>query len=208
MTKCQRAVFIGSLAVLAHWRTVPFAFVMRVVAGTARGRKLATPPGRSTRPTSDRVREAIFSMLTSLDAIQDATVADLFAGSGAMGIEALSRGASRGVFVESDTAALRVIQTNLDTTGLGDRADVRRADATAFTDPVDIAFIDPPYAFDGWPALLDALDARIAVVESDRDVDPGAKWLVNKVRRYGSTVVTLIQRTPPAGGGQAQKGGT
>ena len=133
-------------------------------------------------------------MLSSLDAIDDANVADLFAGSGAMGIEALSRGASRAVFVESDSSALRAIEENLESTGLADQAVVRRGDAGAFDDTVDVAFIDPPYAFDEWSALLDGLDARYAVIESDRDVDVGAKWLVNKVRRYGSTVVTLAKR--------------
>ena len=167
---------------------------MRVVAGTAKGRRLTTPPGRLTRPTSDRVREAVFSMLNSLDAIDGATVVDLFAGSGAMGIEALSRGAARAVFVESDAAAIRVIDANLEATGLSDRAAVRRADAATFSEAVDVAFIDPPYAFDAWPALLDGLDARFAVIESDREVEAGAKWLVNKARRYGGTVVTLVQR--------------
>ena len=111
-----------------------------------------------------------------------------------MGIEALSRGASSAVFVESDSGALRIIEENLRTTGLADQAVVRRGDAGAFDDTVDVAFIDPPYAFDEWSALLDGLDARFAVIESDREVDVGAKWLVNKVRRYGSTVVTLAQR--------------
>jgi 16S rRNA (guanine966-N2)-methyltransferase len=173
---------------------------MRVVAGSAKGRRLIAPPGRDTRPTSDRVREAVFSMLTSLGAIEDATIVDLFAGSGAMGIEALSRGAARATFVEADAAALRTIKANLDACAMGERATVTRGDATAFADAVDVAFIDPPYAFDAWPDLLDRLDARIAVVESDREVDLGAKWLVNKVRRYGSTVVSLAQRLPPGSG--------
>lgn len=166
---------------------------MRVVAGIARGRKLVAPPGRATRPTSDQVREAVFNMLASLGAIGDATVADLFAGSGAMGIEALSRGASRAVFVESDPAAVRAIEANLEATGLTAGAEIRRGDATTFRDAVDVVFVDPPYAFDGWTALLTALDASYVVIESDREVDPGAKWLVNKSRRYGGTVVTLAE---------------
>jgi 16S rRNA (guanine966-N2)-methyltransferase len=133
-------------------------------------------------------------MLTSLGAVDGVSVADLFAGSGAMGIEALSRGASRAFFVESDSTALRAIEDNLATTGLADRAVVRRGDASTFAEAVDVAFIDPPYAFDDWGTLLDALDAGYAVIESDREVDVGAKWLVNKVRRYGGTVVTLAQR--------------
>lgn len=167
---------------------------MRVVAGSAKGRKLVAPAGRDTRPTSDRVREAVFSMLMSLDAVDGGTVADLFAGSGALGVEALSRGAAHVTFVEHDAAALRAIETNLASTGLADRATVKRADATTFDARVDLALIDPPYAFDGWATLLERLDADTAVLESDRELDVGAKWQVNKVRRYGSTVVALITR--------------
>jgi 16S rRNA (guanine966-N2)-methyltransferase len=181
----------SNLWVEGHARTVPFTPEMRVVAGRARGRTLIAPKGRDTRPTSDRVREAIFNMLASLDAIEGATVVDLFAGSGAMGIEALSRGASHATFVERDAAAITVIEANLVATGLSDQAAVVRGDATSYTAAADIAFIDPPYAFDAWPSLLDALDVRIAVVESDREIDVGAKWQVNKVRAYGSTVVSL-----------------
>jgi len=155
---------------------------------------LVAPDGTGTRPTSDRAREAIFDMLSSRDALDDATVADLFAGSGAFGIEALSRGASHATFVENDRDALRAIAANLDTTGLGDRATVVRGDASTFSTAVDVAFVDPPYAFDGWPALLEVIQADLAVLESDRELDVGAKWLVNKVRRYGSTVVTVAQR--------------
>jgi 16S rRNA (guanine966-N2)-methyltransferase len=173
---------------------------MRVVAGEARGRRLIAPPGRDTRPTSDRVREAVFSMLASLDAIDGATVVDLFAGSGALGIEALSRRARHVTFIEHDAGALKAIERNLESTGLGARATVVRADASAFDDRVDLAFVDPPYAFDGWTDLLDRLDADLAVLESNRELEVGAKWLVNKVRRYGSTVVTLAQRHPTKGG--------
>jgi 16S rRNA (guanine966-N2)-methyltransferase len=167
---------------------------MRVVAGSAKGRRLVAPAGTATRPTSDRVREAIFSMLASLDVLDGAVVVDLFAGSGALGIEALSRGAERATFVERDRDAAAVIEANLDATALRDRATVTRADAATFAGAVDVAFVDPPYEFDEWPALLDTLDAGLAVLESDREVDVGAKWLVNKVRRYGSTVVTLAER--------------
>src|SRR5438093_104252 len=101
---------------------------MRVVAGTARGRRLQAPPGRDVRPTSDRVREAVFSSLASLDVIEGATVADLFAGSGAMGVEALSRGAASATFVDSSAAAVAAIRANLADTGLAGTATVVRAD--------------------------------------------------------------------------------
>src|ERR1700758_5362053 len=102
---------------------------MRVIAGTLGGRRLKAPPGRATRPTSDRVREALFSMLGELDGER---VLDLFAGSGALGIEALSRGAARAVFVERGAAAGRVLRENLGSLGLGpERAELRREDAAA-----------------------------------------------------------------------------
>src|SRR3954452_20915171 len=94
---------------------------MRVVAGTARGRPLRAPRGNDIRPTSDMVREAIFNSLTSMDAIADATVYDLFAGTGALGIEALSRGAAHVTFVDHDRTAIAAIEANLAATGLADR---------------------------------------------------------------------------------------
>ena len=169
---------------------------MRVVGGAARGRRLTAPPGRQTRPTSDRVRESIFNILGSMGVVDGAVVADLFAGTGAMGIEALSRGAASAVFVDDDPAAVRVIRSNLEQTGLGGghvvRSDVLRWLAAA--GPVDLAFCDPPYAFDAWDDLLTRLDAAVVVVESDREVAPPAEWEVLKSRRYGGTVVTLVRR--------------
>ena len=103
---------------------------MRVVAGEARGRRLVAPEGTDTRPTLDRVREAVFNALASQDAIDGARVLDLFAGSGALGIEALSRGAAHATFVDTDRAARRVIDQNLAATGLADRAEVLGTDAS------------------------------------------------------------------------------
>lgn len=170
---------------------------MRVVGGSARGRRLTAPPGLNVRPTSDRVREAVFNMLLSLDAVRDAAVVDLFAGTGAMGIEALSRGAASAVFVDDDPVAVRTIRANLDSVKLPGtvvQADVLRwleRSQTAF----DLAVCDPPYAFDDWPTLFDRLRAAVVVAESDREVHPGAGWEVLKTRRYGGTVVTLAQPT-------------
>lgn len=169
---------------------------MRVVAGTAGGLRLEAPDDESVRPTSDRVREATFNALFSLDAIGGATVVDLFAGSGALGIEALSRGAERAVFVERSPRHAALVERNLVTCGFGDRAEVVVADGpgwlAANPGPWDLVLLDPPYAFDGWPALLDGLDARVVVVESDRPVDPGPGWHVERNRRYGATVVALL----------------
>ena len=168
---------------------------MRVVAGSAKGRPLVAPPGRDTRPTSDRVRESIFNALFSLDAVDGATVLDLFAGSGALGIEALSRGAARCTFVESVRPALDAVRTNLEATGVADRATVVATTAAAYLarrpGRFDLALCDPPYAFDGWSDLLAALEADLVVCESDRPVDHGAGWRVVRTRHYGGTVVTF-----------------
>ena len=170
---------------------------MRVVAGTASGRKLVAPKGLDVRPTTDRAREAIGNRLTSMGVLADADVLDLFAGSGALGIEALSRGAAHATFVENAPAALRAIEQNLETLGFSDRATVVRADAASFRPPtpVDIAFMDPPYTWDGWSALLAQLPATLAVCESRHPVDAVAGWELVRSDRYGTTVITLLQQT-------------
>jgi 16S rRNA (guanine966-N2)-methyltransferase len=179
---------------------------MRVIAGTARGRRLQAPEGRDTRPTGDRVREAVFNALASLDALDDVTVLDLFAGSGALGIEALSRGAGDTTFVERDRRAVAVIEANLAATGLAERATVVPSDAERFLDRAraegrrwDLALLDPPYAYGAWVELLTDLPADLAVVESDRAVDPPLGWGVVRQRRYGSTLVTVLRSIPSTG---------
>ncbi len=175
---------------------------MRVVAGVAGGLRLTAPPGRKLRPTTDRVREAMFSSLTSMDAVRDARVLDLFAGTGALGIEALSRGAASATFVDADHAAIRAIEQNLATTGLGGDARVVHGDALRFLeslpgaggDTFDLALVDPPYAFADWPRLLAALPARLAVLETGAHVDIHPPWVAVKSRRHGDTVVTLVRR--------------
>ncbi len=167
---------------------------MRVVAGSAKGRQLRAPRGLGVRPTSDRVREAVFDILGSLDAVEGASVLDVFAGTGALGIEALSRGAAAATFVERDRAAVDAIHTNLVITGLYARATVVHADALDWlirAPRAALAFVDPPYAFDAWPTLLERLPARLAVLESAGEIDAGPSWEVLKVKRYGGTVVTL-----------------
>ncbi len=171
---------------------------MRVVAGVAGGRRLLAPPGRRLRPTTDRVREAMFSSLTSIDAIRDARVLDLFAGTGALGIEALSRGAASATFVDADHAAVRAVEQNLATTGLGGEAKVVLGDALRFVESTketfDLALVDPPYAFDEWPRLLAALPARLAVLETGDHIDIHLPWAALRSRRHGDTVVTLVRR--------------
>jgi 16S rRNA (guanine966-N2)-methyltransferase len=175
---------------------------MRVVAGTARGRTLVAPPGSRTRPTTDRVREAIFNALASRGGVEGARVLDLFAGSGALGVEALSRGAAHATFVDRDHQARRAIARNLAACGFEDRATVvpvpveRWLGALAAGDRYDLAFCDPPYAYDGWDALLAALPAALAVVESDRAVAPPAGWELVREARYGGTWVGFVAAVP------------
>ncbi len=177
---------------------------MRVIAGRLGGRRLMAPRGRvKTRPTSDRVREALFSMLGELDG---AVVLDLFAGTGALGIEALSRGAERAVFVERDRAALQVLRGNLAQLGLGmPVAEVRAGEALAALraargarETYDLVFVDPPYRHarelsGALSALLPELLAPEAhvVVESDRRAPAELSLGVAQQRHYGDTTITI-----------------
>ena len=172
---------------------------MRVISGSVRNRRLVAPEGDATRPTPERVREATFNALGSLGAVVDATVLDLFAGSGAMGIEALSRGAAHVTFVDQERAARVAIEANLAATGLADSADVVPSAVERFLATVgerrwDLALLDPPYGFDGWPELLLDLPADLAVLESDREVDPPFGWEAVRAKRYGKTHVVIARR--------------
>jgi 16S rRNA (guanine966-N2)-methyltransferase len=183
---------------------------MRVIAGRLGGRRLSAPKGRTTRPTSDRVREALFSMLGELDGV---VALDLFAGSGALGIEALSRGAERVVFVERDASAVSTLRANLTALGLNEtEATVRVGEALASLraarardETYDLVFIDPPYRHaselqGALSALLPALlspTARV-VVESDRRAPAELALETITRRRYGDTTIT-IHRLPAEG---------
>jgi 16S rRNA (guanine966-N2)-methyltransferase len=178
---------------------------MRVIGGRSRGRRLAAKLPKTVRPTSDRVRESIFDILGSLGGVEDLRVVDLFCGSGALGVEALSRGAASATFVDADQAALDAVRRNLDAVGLGDepatlvRASlpgwlVGRADGgrpAAF----DLALCDPPYDFTDWSTLLGALQAELAVLESSSPISLPEPWVVAKERRYGGTLITVIHRS-------------
>lgn len=174
---------------------------LRVVSGTARGLRLDAPTGSTTRPTTDRVRQAIFNALESLDAIEGASVLDAFAGSGALGVEALSRGAATVTFVDVDPAARRVVDTNLARTGFDDRGVVVGGDGSSYLarGPWDLVLLDPPYAIADWAEMLiaarDGISAEgVIVVESDREVEPPDGLRTARSRRYGSTVVTFLTR--------------
>lgn len=183
---------------------------MRVIGGTWRGRRIAAPRGRETRPTADRVREAVFSTVYSLMGdIAGIRVADLYAGSGALGIEALSRGAASCVFVDSDRAAASVIRRNLASLGVGPatgmviQADVSRQGVLpSSATPVALLLADPPYRIDAAAfsqvleamAEASALEAH-ALVVYEHAVDAGAEWPYGfcggATRRYGDTAVSF-----------------
>lgn len=175
---------------------------MRVVAGEFRGRKLVAPPGSATRPTTDKVREAVFNALGSMNVLDGALVADLYAGTGALGIEALSRGAEHVTFVETDRSARRALQQNIEALDLHDRVKVVAGNVLTVVGSldVDLAFADPPYEFDAWPELLTALAAgsrggpAMVVAESAGQVDPISPWQIARSKRYGRTWVTFFQQ--------------
>jgi 16S rRNA (guanine966-N2)-methyltransferase len=173
---------------------------LRVVAGTFKGRRLAAPRGTRTRPTADRVREALFSMLGD---VEGARVLDLYAGSGALGIEALSRGADSAVFVERDAPAVAAIERNLAAVGV--EAKVLRQDVMRFLagadGPFDLVFCDPPYdsasrlagpLAERLPALI-AEDARI-VTESDKRNPLQLPFPLLVERAYGDTRIAIHER--------------
>lgn len=184
----------------------------RVISGSAKGRKLKLVPGDTTRPIMDRVKEALFSIL-SRD-ILDATVLDLFAGTGAVGIEALSRGAAHCTFIDLAPAAIKTIKENLDHTGLSDRATVRRADAFDVLKqtpvPVDLLYIAPPQYKNLWLDILNTLDTVPDWVDEDGivivQIDPTEQAAVAlkhfepyDERRYGSTILWFFQRKSTVG---------
>jgi 16S rRNA (guanine966-N2)-methyltransferase len=171
---------------------------MRVIAGRLGGRRLVAPRGLATRPTTDRVREALFSALGPLSG---ARVLDLFAGTGALGIEALSRGASRAVFVESARPAIAALRENLQALDLGAVTRVLAQPAAkpipAGEGPFDLVFADPPYAaLAELPPLLAALalapGARVIVEHASRDAAPAVAGLeARPTRVYGDTAITV-----------------
>ena len=177
---------------------------MRIVAGSRKGHRIDAPKGVVTRPTSDRVREAVFSILGS---VVDAQVLDLFAGSGAMGLEALSRGAAGCVFVERDRQAARVIQANLEKVRLTGAVVTTRDAIAALRDErdrdrrFDLVLADPPYEdwdrHERWlaelvPAVL--ADDGLVVVETAEHVEPALALDLVTTRRYGSARITVFSR--------------
>lgn len=196
---------------------------MRIIGGEFRGRALAAPPGLDTRPTSDRARQAVFNILDHASwapPLQGARIIDLFAGSGALGLEALSRGADFALFVETDEEARGAIRENLEILDLFGKTRIHRRDATALGDrpasagpPFDVAFLDPPYRKGmNEKALAELLNGKwltpdaVLVVETATDEGfkpPAALHLVD-FRDYGAARVHFLRRdaTDLASGGR------
>jgi len=178
---------------------------MRIVAGEWRGRKLQAPAGDATRPTADRARETLFSMLASrLGSFEGLTVADLFAGSGALGLEALSRGAAHCLFVEQDAAALRSLRANLAALRAQTRSDVRAGSVFALgaaKAPLDLVLLDPPYGSGAGAVALDKL-ARLGWIgpaswvslETGPDEPVAVKgFAIDAERKVGKARLTLLR---------------
>ena len=170
---------------------------MRVISGTARGRKLQAPSGRGTRPITDRAKEGIFNMLMSHGEVADATVLDLYAGSGSFGLECVSRGAEHVTFVEVNRDAAATIQRNLDQFGFADRASIATipvANAIASATWVDLAFCDPPYADDPWAELLPLIKADLLVGHAEREIALTSEWSEIRRKKYGRAKIVLAAR--------------
>ena len=177
---------------------------MRIIAGEWRGRPLQAPAGQGTRPTADRTRETLFSMLTSrLGSFEGLRVADLYAGSGALGLEALSRGAAHATFVENERGALSAIRANIATLKADGRTDVRPLSATnlAPAQPFDLIFADPPYAPGSGTAVVEAVRGAnwlsdggwLAIETEAREPVDAGDWAVDADRRVGRARLTLIR---------------
>jgi 16S rRNA (guanine966-N2)-methyltransferase len=177
---------------------------MRIIAGQWRGRPIIAPKGEATRPTADRMREALFSMLASrLGSFEELAVADLFAGSGALGLEALSRGAASCVFVEQDRAAVDALKANI--AKLGAKADVRAQSVLALppaTKPYDLILMDPPYGTGAGAVALDKLgrlgwadEATWISIETAKNETIEVDGFAAEVERvHGKGKITLLRR--------------
>lgn len=172
---------------------------MRIIAGKWRGRSITAPPGEATRPTADRTREALFSMLTSrLGSFEELRIADVFAGTGALGLEALSRGAQSCVFVERDRDAVAALKSNIGKLG-ATGTDIRAQAAEGFAGgPFDVVFLDPPYrsklAQKVLPRLTLEPGAWVSVESAfDEDVEV-AGFAADTIRSHGKAKLTLMRK--------------
>lgn len=182
---------------------------MRVIAGELKGRKLTAVPGKSTRPTTDKVKESVFNIIGPY--FDGGKVLDLFAGTGSLGIEALSRGMSRGVFIDKDVKALQIVRKNIEACRLEEQASVNRNDARKAIvqlaekgEIFDLVFLDPPYHMNMIPALVNELDqhgllAEGAVIVAEHSADTELPDEVASLKRwkqvtYGETSVSFYRK--------------
>lgn len=180
---------------------------MRIIAGQWRSRPLVAPKGDTTRPTADRTRETLFSMLASrLGSFEGLTVADLFAGSGALGLEALSRGAAKAIFVEQDAPALRALRSNIANLRAQQHCDVRASSVMALgpaREPVDLLLMDPPYGTGAGAVALDKLNrlgwigpATWISLETGREEELAVKGVdVEATRDVGKARLHILRMT-------------
>ena len=181
---------------------------MRITSGEFRGRAITAPPGEDVRPTQDRVREALFSMLG--ECVRGAVFLDLFAGTGAVGLEAVSRGAAKAVFVESAPRSVACISANVERAGAGPRCETHRADALAWLAScsltADIAFADPPYALGDQGVYVEVMrlvaergvvptgGIFVAEMASRRACDDSLVWELLRDRVYGQSRLAVYRR--------------
>ncbi len=177
---------------------------MRIIAGSLRRRALKAPKGHLTRPTTDRARESLFNMLTARMHFPGADVLDLFAGTGSLGLEAISRGAAAVTFVEEKSAVMKIARENAVNLGVDDQAMFLRADAVLYLKryrgpAFDLIFADPPYQLEAMPQMPDLALPHVKpgglfVLEHDKNHDFAEHSAFLKARPYGRTTVTLFQR--------------
>ena len=181
--------------------SVCYGAPVRIVAGTARGRRIEAPEGRITRPTLDRVRQAIFNALDARELVRNAVILDLFGGSGALALEAMSRGATNATVVEADRTAVTFVRRNAEALGFADEVRVIRSDVLRWL--VDggaralqptLVLADPPYDWSNWSELFASLPASVecVVAETGGALPAQLGWEVEREKRYGGTIVTML----------------
>ena len=170
---------------------------MRVISGSAKGRKLVVPSGDHVRPTKDRVKEAIFNSLHSYGLVENRSFLDLFSGTGSLGIEALSRGAKSVVFIDHHAEAIDCIILNVEKLNYCSTSKVLKTDALSFLereDYFDVALLDPPYKYEHWGTLLKRVNAHSIVIESSEQVTLESDWEIIKSQKYGQTNLLIASR--------------
>ena len=170
---------------------------MRVISGSAKGRKLVVPSGDHVRPTKDRVKEAIFNSLNSYGLVENRSFLDLFSDTGSLGIEALSRGAKSVVFIDHHAEAIDCIILNVEKLNYGSTSKILKTDALSFLerdDYFDVALLDPPYKYEHWGTLLKRVNAHSIVIESSEQVTLESDWEIIKSQKYGQTNLLIASR--------------